>query len=125
MEINKVLLVDDEPDIRTIGELALREVGGWQVALAPSGAAALALVRQFEPDLILLDVMMPELDGPATLAALRDDPSSAAIPVIFMTAKVQRHEVKRYVELGALGVIAKPFDPMTLPEELRRLTQEL
>ena len=121
MPIQKVLLVDDEDDIRTIGQLSLARVGGWQCALAPSGQAALALAPTFCPDLVLLDVMMPGMDGPSTLAALRAQEATRHVPVIFMTAKVQKHEVARYLELGALGVISKPFDPMTLPEHIRRL----
>jgi CheY-like chemotaxis protein len=123
--IAKVLMVDDEPDIRRIGQMSLRAVGKWEVALAASGAEALVLVAAAalggRPDVILLDVMMPGMDGPATLAALRSDEATAAIPVIFMTAKVQQHEVERYLALGAAGVIKKPFDPMTLPDQVRRI----
>ena len=121
MAIAKVLMVDDEPDIRRIGQMSLRAVGKWEVALAASGAEALRAAIEGRPDVILLDVMMPGMDGPATLSALRGDPATAAIPVIFMTAKVQQHEVERYLALGAAGVIKKPFDPMTLPDEVRRI----
>jgi CheY-like chemotaxis protein len=119
--ISKVLLVDDEPDIRRIGELSLRRVGGWDVAMAANGADAVALVATFRPDVILLDVMMPSMDGPQTLAALRRVPEGADVPIIFVTAKVQRDEVARLLGLGAIGVVSKPFDPMTLPEEIRRI----
>jgi two-component system, OmpR family, response regulator len=121
MPIQKVLLVDDEDDIRTIGQLSLARVGGWQCALAASGQAALQLAESFRPDLVLLDVMMPGMDGPTTLAALRELEVMREVPIVFMTAKVQKHEVARYLELGARGVISKPFDPMTLPTDLRRL----
>jgi CheY-like chemotaxis protein len=121
MAIRKVLLVDDEDDIRTIGNLSLSRVGGWQTVLASSGAEAVTKAAAEQPDLILLDVMMPGMDGPTTFGRLRADPATAATPVIFMTAKVQKQEVARYLELGAVGVIAKPFDPMTLPGEIRRL----
>ena len=121
MEIRTVLLVDDEDDIRTVGSLSLEQVGQWKVLLASSGEEALEKAAHAKPDLILLDVMMPGMDGPETLAKLRSAEASAGIPVIFMTAKVQRHEVARYNELGAAGVIAKPFDPMTLPDEIRRI----
>jgi len=121
MPIQKVLLVDDEDDIRTIGQLSLARVGGWQCALAAGGQAALELAQSFHPDLVLLDVMMPGMDGPSTLQALRQLPATRDVPVIFMTAKVQKHEVARYLELGALGVISKPFDPMSLPADIRRL----
>ena len=113
--ISKVLLVDDEPHIRRIGELSLKGVGKWIAVLAPSGTDALAIAEREQPDLILLDVMMPGMDGPATLQQLRATESTAKIPVIFMTAKVQKHEVDKYLAAGAIGVIPKPFDPMALP----------
>lgn len=118
------MLVDDEPDIRTIGEMSLSAVGGWEVTSVASGVEALEVAAASAPDLILLDVMMPELDGPATLQKLRDVPQLAHVPIVFLTAKVQRREVERYLELGAAGVIAKPFDPMTLPDQLRRLVEQ-
>jgi two-component system OmpR family response regulator len=116
----RVLLVDDDPDIRLIGEMALARVGNFAGQLAASGPEALTAAAA-GPDVILLDVMMPGMDGTATLARLRADPALASIPVIFMTAKVQDSEVARYRELGAQGVIAKPFDPMTLHERVLRL----
>ena len=119
MAIEKIMMVDDEPHIRRIGELSLRAVGKWTVVLAGSGPEAVELARRERPDVILLDVMMPGMDGPATLAKLRDTEETARIPVIFLTAKAQRHEVERYRMLGAAGVLTKPFDPMTLPEEVR------
>lgn len=119
--IRKVMMVDDEPHIRRIGELSLRGVGKWNVVLAGSGKEAIDLARREQPDVILLDVMMPGMDGPATLAELRGAPDTAAIPVIFLTAKAQRHEVERYRMLGAAGVLTKPFDPMTLPDEIRTI----
>ena len=104
-----------------MARIALADVGGFEVETAVSGKEALTKVRSFAPDVILLDVMMPEMDGPATLQALRSSPATAAIPVIFMTAKVQAHEVDRYKVLGALGVISKPFDPMTLADVVRSI----
>ncbi|WP_309891202.1 response regulator [Archangium sp.] len=121
MTIRKVLLVDDEDDIRTIGQLSLSRVGGWQTVLAASGAEAVSKAAAEGPDLILLDVMMPGMDGPTTLGKLRAQEATAKTPVIFMTAKIQKQEVARYLELGAVGVIGKPFDPMTLPAEIKRL----
>ena len=120
-QIHRVLLVDDEPDIRRIGQLSLERVGGWQVVLASSSAEALAAGGRERPGVVLLDVMMPVADGPTTLARLREQADTAEIPVIFMTAKVQQHEVQRLLGLGAVGVIPKPFDPMTLPDEVRRV----
>jgi CheY-like chemotaxis protein len=121
MTLRKVLLVDDENDIRTVGNLSLSRVGGWQTLLASSGAEAVALAAAERPDLILLDVMMPGMDGPTTLGQLRAQEATARTPIIFMTAKSQKHEVARYLELGAVGVISKPFDPMTLPTEIKKL----
>ncbi|HEX5753428.1 MAG TPA: response regulator [Archangium sp.] len=121
MTIRKVMLVDDEDDIRTIGQLSLGRVGGWQTVLAASGAEAVAKAAAEQPDLILLDVMMPGMDGPTTLGKLRAQEATAKTPVIFMTAKIQKQEVARYLELGAVGVIGKPFDPMTLPAEIKKL----
>jgi CheY-like chemotaxis protein len=121
MTIHKVLLVDDEDDIRTIGQVSLSRVGGWQTVLASSGADALTKAAAERPDLILLDVMMPGMDGPTTLARLRAQEATAATPVIFMTAKIQKQEVARYLELGAVGVIGKPFNPLTLPADIKKL----
>ena len=123
MKITKIMIVDDDGDICTVVELAARRVGGWDVVVAASGQEALAKARSERPDVILLDVMMPDLDGPATLVRLREEPSTATIPVIFLTAKVQRPEVEHYMALGAIGVIRKPFDAMTLPDEVRRIVQ--
>lgn len=123
MPIQKIMMVDDEPHIRRIGELSLRGVGKWNVVLAGSGREAIDLARRERPDVILLDVMMPGMDGPATLAELRDSAETASIPVIFLTAKAQRHEVERYRMLGAAGVLTKPFDPMTLPDEVRAVIE--
>jgi CheY-like chemotaxis protein len=121
--IQKIMMVDDEPHIRRIGELSLKNVGRWQVVLAGSGKEAVDLARRERPDVILLDVMMPGMDGPATLAELREGQDTASIPVIFLTAKAQRHEVERYRALGAAGVLTKPFDPMTLPDEVRAIVE--
>ncbi len=121
LEISSILLVDDEPDIRTIAEMSLSHVGGWRTILASSGAEALVLAAKHRPDVILLDVMMPEMDGVATFHALAAQPETQAIPVIFMTAKVQSHERERYVGFGAAGVIAKPFDPMRLPQDIEAI----
>jgi CheY-like chemotaxis protein len=123
-ELRKVLLVDDEPDIRTIVELTLG-VEGWDVCAARSGAEAIKLAESERPDVILLDVMMPGMDGVATFAELRESPQTRTIPVVFLTARAQTHEVGRYLNLGAAGVIIKPFDPMTLVQELRRIAAHL
>ena len=116
--LNRILMVEDETDIQDVAQLALEAVGGFSVCICSSGAEALQQAPIFAPDLILLDVMMSGMDGPSTLLALRQMPQFAATPVIFMTAKVQSHEVARYKEMGALDVISKPFDPMTLSDTI-------
>ena len=110
----KLLVIDDEEDIRDVATLTLELKEGWEVAAAGSGAEGIALARGARPDAILLDVMMPDLDGPSTLRLLRDLPETKSIPVIFLTAKVQAADRRRYLEMGVNGVIAKPFDPLTL-----------
>ena len=112
--LQRILYVEDEPDIQAVAKLALEMVGGFTVKICSSGEEALREAAAFGPDMILLDVMMPGIDGPATLKGLREQPSLATVPVAFMTAKVQPAEVSQYKSLGALDVIAKPFDPMTL-----------
>jgi CheY-like chemotaxis protein len=121
MLLRKILLVDDEADIRLIAEISLSHLGGWQVIQAGSGREALDLALQAQPDLILLDVMMPGMDGPTTLEKLREQEDGRATPVIFMTAKVQKTEVDRLLSLGVRGLIPKPFDPMTLPADIRNI----
>jgi CheY-like chemotaxis protein len=111
----RVLLVEDDPDIQLIAQLALESVGGMEVCVCNSGAEAIRLAPEFGPDLILLDVMMPDMDGPETLAALQQLPELAQVPAIFLTARIQHNEVEGYRALGAIDVIAKPFDPMNLP----------
>ncbi|GLQ94367.1 response regulator [Dyella acidisoli] len=117
--LERILYVEDEPDIRAVARLALEAVGGFNVCICDSGKAALDAVQVFNPDLILLDVMMPGMDGPSTLSALRELPDLQETPIVFMTAKVQANEVARYRQQGAIDVIAKPFDPMTLSSTVR------
>jgi CheY-like chemotaxis protein len=116
--LERILCVEDEADIQAVIQVALEMVGGLQVKLCATGQAALDEIAVFSPDLVLLDVMLPGMDGPSMLRALRARPDSAAIPVIFMTARVQPAEVAEFMAMGALAVIAKPFDPMTLAREL-------
>lgn len=118
-EVKKILYVEDEPDIQKVAKLALEHVGGFEVMVCSSGAEAIEKGPEFEPDMILLDVMMPGMDGPATLIELRKISSLETIPVAFLTAKVLPNEIHRYKELGALDVIAKPFDPMSLSDQVR------
>ena len=115
----RVMHVDDEPDIREVVEMSLGLDPNMTLRSCSSGTDALAEVGEWVPDLILLDVMMPVMDGPATLARLRETPDAAAIPVVFMTARAQTRELEHFRSLGAAGVIAKPFDPMTLAVSVR------
>ncbi len=119
--LRKVLVVEDNHDIRTIVKAALEMVGGLEVRACESGTEALETVSEFGPQLILLDVMMPDLDGPGVLARLRERPDTAAIPVVFLTAKAAPSEVERLRALGALDVLTKPFDPMTLHEQVKAI----
>jgi len=125
MEPQRILVVDDEKDIRTVVGMALTAVGGFVVEECALGEDAVRMATAFGPDVILLDVMMPGLDGPGTLRQLRQAPETAGTPVIFMTAKIMPGEVQHYLDLGAVGVIAKPFDPMTLSDEIRHICAPL
>lgn len=116
--LKRVLYVEDDPDIREVATMALELTGELELCVCASGADALADGPAFAPDLILLDVMMPGMDGPTTLARLRESPALAETPVVFMTAKVQSQEVAALRAMGALDVIAKPFDPMQLASRL-------
>ncbi len=119
--LSRVMYVEDEPDIQAVARVALQAVGGFTVCICSSGEEALREIQGFQPDLILLDVMMPGMDGPGTLTALRAQPGFERVPVAFMTAKVQPSEVEHYKSLGALDVVAKPFDPMKLADQVRRI----
>ena len=121
MTIKTIVLIDDEPDILTIATLCLERIGGWTVHAAGNGVDGIAAARRTAPDVILLDVMMPGLDGPGTLAQLRADSDLAHIPVVFLTARTQRSDVEAYLRLGVVGVIDKPFDPMKMPEQVRAI----
>lgn len=116
-----VVVVDDEDDIREIAVLALETVQGWTVHAVGSGAEAAGVVAREQPDAVLLDVMMPGQDGPATLAELRRREDTSGVPVVFLTAKTQAREVEELQAMGAAGVLAKPFDPMSLGAELEAL----
>jgi two-component system alkaline phosphatase synthesis response regulator PhoP len=113
-----ILLIDDEDDIREVAALSLTVVGGWRVSSAADGSSGIAMARAERPDAILLDVMMPELDGPATFRGLQDDPRTRDIPVILLTAKAQRADRRRFAALGVAGTLTKPFDPMTITNEI-------
>jgi CheY-like chemotaxis protein len=118
MRPKHILLVDDEDDIREVAALSLEAVGGWRVSSARDGATGAAMALAERPDAILLDVMMPGLDGPATVERLREDPLTRDIPVILLTAKAQGADRRRFAALGVAGTLTKPFDPMTLTDQI-------
>lgn len=119
--LQRILYVEDEKDIQAVAKVALEMVGKFTLKTCSSGQEALDCAVEFAPDLILLDVMMPGMDGPTTMSRLREIPELAGTPVIFMTAKVLPHEVEKYLGMGARGVIAKPFDPMKLAGEVKTI----
>ena len=123
--LRRLLYVDDDPDIQIIAAMALVEIGGLELLMCSSGQEALLRYGGFAPQLLLLDVMMPGMDGPATLAALRKLPGWTDTPAIFVTAKVRNQERQRYLDLGAVEVIPKPFDPMSLADQLRAVWSRL
>jgi CheY-like chemotaxis protein len=118
MSQRRILIVDDEDDIREVAQVSLELVGNYDVLTAASGRDGLERARVGHPDAILLDVMMPDMDGPSTLAELRRDPLTKDIPVVFLTAKTQSAERTRLAELGAAGILTKPFDPLKLAAEV-------
>ena len=122
--LGKILCAEDEADIQTVAKMALETVGGFTVEMCSSGEEAIEKAPSFSPDLIMLDVMMPGMDGLATFRAVRALPASQETPIIFMTAKSQAHEVAQLLELGALGVISKPFDPIDLSRQVTELWEK-
>jgi len=124
-KLKKILCVDDDPDILTIAKLALEQLGGYSLATCSTGRDGVREAGAWRPDLIIMDVMMPELDGPATLRMLQSDQLAFDIPVVFMTARVARSEVEEYKALGAVDVIAKPFDPIALSSQVRSIWERV
>lgn len=114
----RVLVVDDDEAVREVLRTGLEVLAGWKVEVASGGAEAVALCRSDPPDAILLDVMMPTMDGPTTFAQLQEDPRTRSVPVILLTAKVQPAERRRYEDLAVAGMLAKPFDPLVLPDQV-------
>jgi len=115
---HRILIIDDEEDIREVAGLSLETVAGWEVFLASSGAEGIARAIEQQPDAILLDVMMPGMDGPATFRELRGNPATAHIPVMLLTAKVQSTDQRRFADLGVEAILFKPFDPLTLSTQI-------
>lgn len=122
--LERILYAEDDSDIQQIAIIALETVGGFTVNICNDGLEALAAIENFAPQLLLLDVMMPNMDGPKALAKIREIDAFKKTPVIFMTAKVQQEEVKKYLDMGAIGIIAKPFDPMTLAIKIQGLWEK-
>ncbi|HVR40442.1 MAG TPA: response regulator [Thermoanaerobaculia bacterium] len=121
MPHKRVLVVDDEEDIRDVAGACLELTDEWEILTAASGREALQKAASASPDAILLDVMMPDLDGPSTFRILQDEEATRRIPVILLTAKVQSADKQKYLQLGVEGVIAKPFDPMTLGQQIAEI----
>lgn len=120
-ELKRISYTDDEPDIRAVAQISLEDIGGFELQLCSSGREAIDTIPEYQPDLILLDMMMPGIDGIQTFKELKSLPEIAQTPIIFMTAKVQSHEIASYMDLGAAGVVAKPFDAITLADDLREI----
>lgn len=118
-----VVLAEDDPDIQLVARLALKRAG-FAVTVVSNGQEALDTVRRHAPDVVLLDWMMPELDGPETCRRLKADPRTASIPVVFLTAKSQEAEIQRGLSLGASGYVTKPFDALTLGEQIKQIVQQ-
>ncbi|OGR87324.1 MAG: hypothetical protein A3A86_04205 [Elusimicrobia bacterium RIFCSPLOWO2_01_FULL_60_11] len=124
-KLSRILLVDDDPDIQTIAKVSLESVGGFSVRICGQADEAVRAATEFTPQLILLDVMMPGMDGPAVLKLFKGDKLCRGIPVVFMTANLREQEAKALKNKEVAGVIAKPFDPMTLPENIRRIWKNI
>ncbi|MBS1799040.1 MAG: response regulator [Acidobacteria bacterium] len=116
--MRRVLIIDDEDDIREVAALSLEATAGWQIFTAESGARGIEVAIAHQPDAILMDVMMPEIDGPSTFREMQQIPSIAHIPVVLLTAKVQGVDKRRFAGLGVAAVLFKPFDPLTLAEQI-------
>lgn len=119
--MRKVLVIDDEKDVRYVARISLGRIGGMTVVEASSGEEGIACAKSERPDFILLDMMMPGMDGAATFRALREDEETSSIPVVFLTAVAKVAEVQCLKNLGARGVVLKPFDPITLAADLNAI----
>jgi CheY-like chemotaxis protein len=116
--MRRILLIDDEDDIREVASLTLEATAGWEVLTASSGALGIRTAMAEHPEAIVMDVMMPEMDGPTTYREMQKHPEIANIPVILLTAKVQGVDQRRFADLGVAAVLFKPFDPMTLAQQI-------
>lgn len=122
--LERILYAEDNDDIQQIAIIALETIGGFTLKICNDGVEALAAIEDFAPQLILLDVMMPNMDGPNALVKIREIEAFKNTPAIFMTAKIQPEEVNKYLDMGAVGVIAKPFDPITLADQIRSIWEK-
>lgn len=120
-ELQKIIYAEDEEDIRVIAQVALEDIGTFTVKYCLNGYEVLEAIKEFQPDLFLLDVMMPKMDGPSALREIRQISHLVDIPAIFMTAKIQPNEIEEYKSIGAIDVIHKPFDPITLADDIKRV----
>jgi CheY-like chemotaxis protein len=116
--MRKILIIDDEDDIREVAALSLEATAGWEILTASSGAEGMAIAALEKPDAILMDVMMPEVDGPTTFGKMQQNPTIADIPVLLLTAKVQGVDQRRFANLGVTAVLFKPFDPLSLAQQI-------
>ena len=118
--MRRILIIDDEDDIREVAALSLEAIAGWEILTASSGAEGIALAASADrkPDAILMDVMMPEVDGPTTFGLMKQNPAIAGIPVLLLTAKVQGIDQRRFANLGVSAILFKPFDPLTLAQQI-------
>ncbi len=121
MTTKRVLIIDDEESIQTVVQFGIRMAAGWQVLTASSGPQGIQTAQTEQPDVILLDVMMPEMDGIATFKLLQSHPQTEQIPVIFLTAKAQTSEKRQFNDLGVSGVITKPFNSLDLPDQIVKI----
>lgn len=123
-ELKRILYAEDEPDVQTVVGMIIESMSDYEIKICDNGKILLDCVEDYNPDLVLLDVMMPEMDGPTTFKNLQANEKTKDIPVIFMTAKAQIHEVQLFQETGIIGVITKPFDPVTLCTEIQKIWDE-
>lgn len=123
-QLNSILCIDDDPDILEIARMCFEMVGGFKITCCNSGAEGIARAKEIKPDLILVDMMMPEMDGIATLKEIHKHQDLNKTPVVFMTARIQPSEVKEYLALGAAGVVSKPFDPMKISIEIQSIWEK-
>jgi DNA-binding response OmpR family regulator len=121
ISLQRILLADDEPDILEISRIALETVGGFEVSVCPSGRALLERLTDFEPDLIIVDVLMPDMTGPEVLQEVRRRPELNGVPVVYLTGVIQEEELGELRETGVADVILKPFDPMTLADRINEI----